>query len=319
MLVLAATAAAYYRFVRRAAEPASTEIAYILPESAPVSDSPAEIRLGVATLAEGDRVEVLERTPHWARVRMEDGRSGWLEADDLLDAASYEKGRRLLVELQKEQPQAAGHPGGLANLRVEPSREATQIGQLAANQRVDIFDRQLVDRPTAPGAANAEPVRDVRYLVRAGREAGWVLGRLISLDVPDAIGRYAQSFNMVGWLVLNAVQDGERQVPQYLVVDRVGTQEFDFNHIRVFTWWSKRQEYVTAYVESNLDGHFPIRVRQIDGMPYFRLRLVGKSGEKFQKVYRLDDTIVRPVGTVEGWESEAMPARPERRGRRGRR
>lgn len=319
MLVLAATAAAYYRFVRHAAEPASTEIAYILPESAPVSDSPAEIRLGVATLAEGDRVEVLERTPHWARVRMEDGRSGWLEADDLLDAASYEKGRRLLVELQKEQPQAAGHPGGLANLRVEPSREATQIGQLAANQRVDIFDRQLVDRPTAPGAANAEPVRDVWYLVRAGREAGWVLGRLISLDVPDAIGRYAQSFNMVGWLVLNAVQDGERQVPQYLVVDRVGTQEFDFNHIRVFTWWSKRQEYVTAYVESNLDGHFPIRVRQIDGMPYFRLRLVGKSGEKFQKVYRLDDTIVRPVGTVEGWESDAMPARPERRGRRGRR
>ena len=319
MLVLAAAAAAYYRFVRRVAEPAPTEIGYILPESAQVFDSPAEIRLGVATLAEGDRVEILQRTPNWARVRMEDGRSGWLEVDNLLDAASYEKGRRLFVELQKEQPQAAGHPGGEANLRVEPSRDAPQIGQLAANQKLDIFDRQLVDRAPQSGAPSAEPVRDAWYLVRAGQHSGWVLGRLISLEVPEAIGRYAQSFNLVGWLVLNSVQDGDRQVPQYLVADRIGTQEFDFNHIRVFTWWSKRQEHVTAYVESNLDGHFPIGVRQIEGVPYFRLRLVGKSGEKFQKVYRLDDTIVHSLGTVEGWESDAVPARPPRGGRRGRR
>ena len=314
---MAAAAGLYYRFLRRPAEPAATEVAYILPESAQVFDSPAEIRLRVASLAEGDRVEVLRRTPNWARVRMEDGRSGWLEADELLDGASYEKSRRLFVELQKEQPQATGHPGDLANLRVEPSRDAPQIGQLDANQAVEVFDRKLVDRPTEPGTPNAEPVRDAWYLVRARREAGWVLGRLITLDVPDAIGRYAQSFNMVAWLVLSRVQDGDREVPQYLVADRIGTQEFDFNHIRVFTWWSKRQEYVTAYVESNLDGYFPIRVRQIDGAPYFRLRLVGKSGERFQKVYRLDDTIVRPLGTVEGWESDAMPSRRTPGARRG--
>jgi hypothetical protein len=173
---------------------------------------------------------------------------------------------------------------------------------------VGLFDRQLVDRPTEPGAPKAEPVHDAWYLVRAGREAGWVFGRLIALDVPEALGHYAQSINMVAWLVLSTVQDGDRQIPQYLVADRIGTQESDFNHIRVFTWWSKRQEYVTAYVESNLDGRFPIRVREIDGVPHFRLRLVDKDGDKFQKVYRLDDTIVHPLGTVEGWESDAMPA-----------
>ena len=36
--------------------------------------------------------------------------------------------------------------------------------------------------------------------------------------------------------------------------------------------------------------------------------LVDKNGHRFQKVYRLDDTIVHPLGTVEGWESDAMPA-----------
>jgi hypothetical protein len=316
VLVLAALAVVYFRFLRRGAT-APAEVAYILPGSAQVFDSPAEIRLRVASLVEGDRVEVLQRTPNWARVRMADGRVGWLEADDLLDADSYEKGRRLFVALQKEQPQAMGHPGGVANLRVEPSRDAPQIGQLEANQKVEVFDRRLVDRSTEPGAPNAEPVRDAWYLVRARREAGWVLGRLISLDVPEGIGRYAQSINMVAWLVLSRVRDGDREVPQYLVADRIGTQEFDFNHIRVFTWASKRQEYATAYVESNLDGHFPIRVRQIEGVPYFRLRLVGRDGEKFQKVYRLDDTIVRPLGTVEGWESDAMPARRTSGTRRG--
>jgi hypothetical protein len=122
---------------------------------------------------------------------------------------------------------------------------------------------------------------------------------------------------MVAWLVLNTVQDGDRRVPQYLVADRIGTQEFDFNHIRVFTWWGQRQEYATAYVESNLDGHFPMRVREIEGVPYFRLRLVDRKGQKLQKVYRLDDTIVRPLGTVEGWESDAMPARRAPGARRG--
>jgi hypothetical protein len=121
---------------------------------------------------------------------------------------------------------------------------------------------------------------------------------------------YAQAINLVGWVVLNAVDDNGRQVPQYLVADRQGTQECDFNHIRVFTWWSKNQQYVTAYVESNLNGYFPVRMTRGDGSPHFRLRLADKHGRKFQKVYAMSDTIVRPVGTVEGWESDAMPPRP---------
>jgi hypothetical protein len=89
----------------------------------------------------------------------------------------------------------------------------------------------------------------------------------------------------------------------------MGTTEFDFTHIRVFTWWSKRQEYVTAYVEGNLKGSFPIRASPVDGAPHFRLRVMDRSGRKIQKVYRMVDTIVRPVGIVDGWESDALPER----------
>jgi hypothetical protein len=115
------------------------------------------------------------------------------------------------------------------------------------------------------------------------------------------------------------VVDEDRQVPQYLVADRMGNQDVDFTHIRVFTWWVKNHRYVTAYVESGLQGYFPIRVVQIGNVPYFRLHLVDKHANKIQKVYGLFDTITRPLGIVEGWESNTMATQPpSRRGRRHR-
>ncbi len=111
-------------------------------------------------------------------------------------------------------------------------------------------------------------------------------------------------------------QDQGREVPQYLVADRIGAQDIDFNHIRVLTWSARKGRYATAYIESHLSGYFPIRVTELHGVPYFRLRLVDSAGRKYQKVYELLDTIVRPVGIVEGWESGAIPAATVERPRR---
>ena len=263
----------------------------------------------MTTLRHGERLEVLQRTRNWARVRIPDGRTGWIELGNLTDGPSYKKGQGLLRELEREPAQAVGHTVGLTNLRAEPARAAPQLAQLSASQSVEIFRRRLVDRPPQAGAASSEPIRDAWYLVRADAKAGWVLGRLISLDIPEAISHYAQTTNLVAWLTVSTVDDNGRAVPQYVVADRRGTPEFDFTHIRVFTWWSQRQQYATAYVEGNLKGFFPIRASQVDGAAHFRLRVVDRRGNKIQKVYRMVDTIVRPIGTVDGWESDALPAR----------
>jgi hypothetical protein len=317
-LILAVAGATYYFYIYKRAPGVSAEEAYVIPRSVAVVNTTAAVRVEVATLRHGDRVEVLERLRTWARVRLPDGRTGWLDASALLDAPTYGKGEEILQSLRHEPVQAVGHTPRDTNLRVAPGRDAPPLALLPTGQRVEIFRRQLVDRPPQPGSASeAGTAREAWYLVRAEEEkAGWVLGRLVTLDIPEAIAHYAQSFNMVAWLVLNHVEDDGRQVPQYLVADRIGTQEVDFNHIRVFTWWRKRQSYATAYVESNLNGSFPIHTTQIDGVPYFRLRLEDRQGRRFQKVYRMQDTIVRFLGTVEGWESEAMPERPERKVRR---
>jgi hypothetical protein len=322
----------------------------VVPETLPVVDTPAEVHLVIATLKAGEEVLVLERKRNWSQIRTAYGGSGWVESKDLLAAASYERAQGVAKELAELPAQAAGHTNGAVNLRLEPSRDGAQLAQLPQNQKVEVFGRRVVERPPAPsqpgtsppitrsdldsaGSARGQPpesparpgapAREAWYLVRVNSPAGlpvlagWVLGRFVELDIPEALSMYAQGTNLVAWVVLDTVEDGGQQVPQYLVADRVGTQEVDFNHLRVFTWWTKYHRYATAYVESGLNGYFPIRVARRDGTPYFRLRLVDDSGRRFQKVYGLFDTFTRPLGIVEGWESDAMPARPLARHRAG--
>lgn len=310
VLLVIAAAAGYYTHTRR--HPRSTgQAAYVLSRTVNVVDTTAEIRFTVATLKAGDRVEVLEEFPHWMKIRLANGRTGWVDTKDMLDPKTYDAGQRLLKAVASRAPLSAGHVGDPVNLHLEPARDAAMLSQLDANQKVEIFERRLVERPSQPDAPPAKnSIRDAWYLVRADSHAGWLLGRMVTLDVPEGIARYAQDVNMVAWQVLTTVPDQGREVPEYLTADRIGTEDADFNHVRVFTWWRKHQEYVTAYVESGLDGYFPLRVARAGKVPYFRLRLIDDNGQKIQKVYGMFDTIVRPLGTVDGWESDAMPEPP---------
>ena len=319
---MAALGSAYYYFVYRPAHALTVEAGYVLPESVPVVDTPAEVRIVVGSLRSGERVEITKRTRNWAQIRTSDHVTGWVENSDLVDSQTYEGGQKLMRDLLNIPAQAEGHTGGVVNLRLEPSRDAAQLAQLAEGSKVQIFGRRLVDRPAPEGQPSAAKVRDAWYLIRANARAGWVLGRFVTLDIPEKLSPYAQGTNFVAWVVLKTVEDEGQQVPEYLTADRVGTQEADFSHIRVFTWWVKDHKYVTAYVESKLNGYFPIRVAVVKDVHYFRLRLMDDQGQKYQKVYGLFDTITRMVGTVPGWQSDEMPASPEhhhpQRSRRGR-
>jgi SH3-like domain-containing protein len=311
LLLLAALGSAYYYYVYRPAHTLPVEAGYVLPESVEVVDTPAEVRIVVGSLKSGEHVEIIKRTHNWAQIRTSDNVTGWVENSSLVDSQTYEGGQKLLRNLLNIPAQAEGHTGGVVNLRLEPSRGAAQLAQLPENLKVQVFGRRVLDRTAPEGQPSAAKVRDAWYLIRADARAGWVLGRFVALDIPEKLSPYAQGTNFVAWVVLKTVEDEGQPVPEYLTADRAGTQEADFSHIRVFTWWVKDHKYVTAYVESNLNGYFPIRIAEINGTPYFRLRLMDDQGQKFQKVYGLFDTITRTVGTVPGWESDAMPPSPK--------
>jgi hypothetical protein len=315
-LILITGSSAYYYFVYRPAHRVVGEAAYVLPQSVELVDTPAEVRIVVGSLRSGDRLEISTRTRNWARVQTADGLAGWVELKNLLDSRTYEGGQQLLREVASLPPQAEGHTTGVVNLRLDPSRDAAQLAQLTENQKLHVFGRRMVERPSPVDQPSVEKTRDAWYLIRADSRAGWVLGRFVALDIPEALSRYAQGTNSVAWVVISTVEGDGQSIPEYLVADRVGSQDVDFTHIRVFTWWVKNHEYVTAYVESDLKGYFPIRVAFLHGAHYFRLRLKDDEGKKYQKVYRLFDTITRTIGTVPGWESDALPTTPESHRRR---
>ncbi len=311
VIALAAVVGIYEHWFRKSAPPLAVD--YVTSPSLDVLDTPAVVHKVIAVLKYGDRVEILKEEGEWARVRAGAGTEGWVITKELIPAKVYEAGRKLLQELQHSQVQAAGHTVAAANIHIEPDRNAPELGMLMQGQALEVFGRRVVPGKPAGGGVNppASSARrsDAWYLVEAGSRAGWVLGRMLTLDIPQGISQYAADHNMVAWFVLNKVQDGNASVPQYLAADREGTVEFDFTHIRVFTWSVRGHHYVTSFVQGGLRGSFPIRVEHINQVPYFRLRLVDREGNKVQGVYGLFNTIVRPVGTVKGWESDAMPGR----------
>jgi hypothetical protein len=319
-VVIVAGGGAYYHYIYAPKKrQASAEVAYVPPDSLPVVNSTAVIRQVLVTYRSGQPVRVLARMGEWAELLLPGGETGWVKQKDLIDRATYEKGQGLIKNLETSPVQAQGHTSAPVNLRLGPGRASLKLGEFAAGQPVEVYGRRVVLRSPETGAPASSSPKDVWYLVSGGDRAGWVLGRFVDLDIPPGLGNYTQGINMVAWITLDTVDDGGRPVPQYLAADRIGDENLDFNHIRVFTWWIKRHKYVTAYVESGLDGYFPMRVTRIGGVPYFRLRLVDSQGHQIQKVYGLYDTIVRPLGTVDGWTSDAMPSPPKARRRRGRR
>ena len=68
---------------------------------------------------------------------------------------------------------------------------------------------------------NAGPpaVREDWWLVRdAQGRVGWVLGRALYLQVPEEIAQYSEGQRIVAAYPLDEVQDGDKKVPEYLVL-----------------------------------------------------------------------------------------------------
>ena len=229
------------------------EAAYVLPDSLQVWDTPAEIRRQIANLKSGEQVYALGTFRQWTHVRMLDGHDGWVHEDGLMTAATHAEDESLLNGMTDVPVQATAHAADLANIHIEPSRKAAVVAQVKSNQGLAVFGRRMVERPqensTPDAPAIASKTTEAWYLVQTGSRAGWMLGKLVQLDIPKSISAYAQGVNLVAWMVVDTVDDNGHQVPQYLLADRVGTETYDFSHIRVLTWWKKKQTYAVAYRE----------------------------------------------------------------------
>jgi len=228
--------------------------------------------------------------------------------------------KRATAEKNPPKPAAAATaPQAGKSGTAQPKQQATPAGspvnQSQATPAAKPAEPPAITKPsqTPPAVAKgkaAEPPKPVMedwYLVRnsPGR-VGWVLLRMVDLDIPLEVAQYAEGQRIMGYFVLNTVQDGDKQVPQYLVLlnEPKDGLPWDYNQIRIFTWGRIRHRYETAYRERNLEGHFPVKTGHAvfgkeGDLPTFTIRKETEDGQMVDVTYKLNGPIVRRVLTPE--------------------
>jgi hypothetical protein len=161
------------------------------------------------------------------------------------------------------------------------------------------------------GAEPPKPVMEDWYLVRnSSGKVGWVLLRMIDLDVPLDVAQYAEGQRIIGYFILNTVQekidDKDKQIPQYLVLLNQPKDglPYDYNQIRVFTRNRNKHRYETAYREREMEGYLPVTTGHAmfdkeGDLPTFTIRKMMADGQIASVTYKMNGPIVRRVLTPE--------------------
>jgi SH3-like domain-containing protein len=288
------------------------ETDYVAAPQAFLRDRVAAIFTKTGMVKNGDQVQVLDRERRFVKVRTSTGAEGWIEQRYLVSQQIYEGFQKLAQDSLKNPPQGTGTARNETNLHLDPGRETEHLYQLAQGSKVTFVKRETVAKspaeavkPVAAGggdAMKAIPMEDWWLIRDQQGHAGWVLARMIDLDVPLEIAQYAEGQRIVAFFVLNQVADADQKVPQYLVVlsEPKDGMPFDYDQIRVFTWNVKRHRYETAYREHNLNGVLPVVVSHQDfgkegTLPVFVLHLKDDAGNLSDRTYKLNTPIVRRV------------------------
>jgi SH3-like domain-containing protein len=288
------------------------EIAYVSAPQAILRDQVAAVYNKAGLVRNAERVQVLDRDRRFARVRTSSGAEGWMEQRYLVTQKVYDSCQKLTEQEQNSPMQAAGVTRNDTNIHLDPARDADHLYQLSQGARISILKRTTREKilPGAPAkAANVKSSKPVQpamedwWLIRDEQgHAGWVLAKMVDLDLPLEVAQYDEGQRVIAFFALDEVTDGDKKVPQYLVVYSESKEglPFDYNQARVFTWNLKRHRYETAYRERNLNGMLPVTISQEtfekEGtLPVFVLRVSDQRGNPEERKYKLNTPIVRRV------------------------
>jgi SH3-like domain-containing protein len=302
------------------------EIAYVSGVKVDLRDHVIAAYQKTGTVKNGERVEVLDHDRHFSKVRTTTGAMGWVEQRYLVGQDVYDQIQKLTADNQNDPVQAQGTTRNDTNLHVEPGRETEHLYQISSGEKLSVLKRGTAEKQAAvaPGSRSVTPGVNINpqdkkqpatgvpvmpvpviedwWLVRdSNNRVGWVLARMVDLDVPLDVAQYAEGQRIVAYFVLDRVQDGDKKVAQYLTVltEPKDGLLFDFNQIRVFTWNVKHHRYETAYHE-RVEGILPVTVAQEnfdkDGLlPVFTIQVEDAKGNVTARKYKLNTPMVRRV------------------------
>lgn len=297
------------------------ETAYVSVPQANLRDRVSALYNKTGVVHNGERVEVLEKSRRFLKVKSERGEVGWIEERYLVDAEVHDGFSNLARANAKLPPQAHGTTRASVNIHLSPGRDTEHLYQMPDGAKVEVLKRETAEKPqakinpalpreTKPGTRKAAakedepqiPMEDWLLVCDQAGHTGWVLSRMVDLDVPLEVAQYSEGQRIVAYFVLNRVEDGDKKVAQYLVLltENKDGLPWDFDQARIFTWNVKRHRYETAYRERKLVGMFPVTVGSADFgsegvLPTFTLMVKNDDGKTVDKKYKLNGPIVRRV------------------------
>jgi hypothetical protein len=280
------------------AKPAEQYV-YVTAKSANLRDRVAAVSNRTGAVTNGDRLKILDHGRHFLKVQTEKGEIGWIEEKAVATgqaAGEFDK----LKEQHKADPEVASAVvRDSVYMHLKPGRDSERFYLLAEGEKLKLLKRAtliksvnpaLVARaqkpipqaagsdakrkgaptpaPSVPAEAPTPPSMEDWWLVRDSQgHTGWLFARMMDVDAPDSLTRYAEGQRIVGAYVLTTVHDEEapgpvKDVPIYVTVlspYKAGLP-YDFDQIRVFTWSTARHRYETGFREKNIEGYLPVTI-----------------------------------------------------------
>jgi hypothetical protein len=340
---------------------------YVIAKQTFLRDRVAAVSNRTATVANGDKLQVLDHGRRFIKVQTAKGEQGWIDEKAVATEQVYGL-FAALGEQHKNDPSVAS--AGVQDevyLHARPGLDTERFFLLQEGAKLQMLQRATLPKPLPPGTKPAKaapvapgqtpvpappPVMQDWWLVRdAQGHTGWILGssRLIAVEVPAEIDRYAEGQRIVGAYVLTTVHDDDagadqpaKDVPIYVTVlspYKAGLT-YDFDQVRVFTWNLKKHRYETGFRDKNIEGYLPVTIK-VEKDPYgksaaaqvpaptFRYKVLAAEAPEVVpdpvtgavvpartvvKTYRLEGNLVRRIlqpGTPA--PMEARPAPPEKK------
>lgn len=321
---------------------------YVTAKQTFLRDRVAAVSNRTGNVSNGDRLTVLDHARRFVKVRTARGEEGWIDEKAVATQEVADQFEALAKEHQKDPVVGNATVRDEVYVHVAPGRDTDRFYRLNDGDKLQLLSRASLEKvvPGGPPKPAAEtkgkeaptgpppPVMEDWWLIRDGQgHTGWLYSRMMDVDAPDTLVRYAEGQRIVGAYVLDHVNDPESgvlkdgrpdpDVPEYVTV--LGPYKaglpYDFDQVRVFYWNLKKHRYETAFRERNIAGYLPVTVKPttdpyghapnsaipLPGFTYRALSAdaaiptfdpktgVAKPAKLVEKTYRLEGNMIRRI------------------------
>ncbi|CAN5618452.1 hypothetical protein BH10ACI4_BH10ACI4_02430 [soil metagenome] len=327
----------------------TVQVVFVTAKQTFLRDRVAAVSNRTGTVVNGDRLEVLDHGRRFLKVKTSKGEIGWIDEKAVANEQVYGLFDALKADHKNDPDVASAVVRDEVFLHARPGRDTERFFLLQEGTKLKMIARATVPKaipgskgtravapvvvaPTKPGEvaeAPPPPLMEDWWLVRDSQgRTGWIFSRMIDVDAPDALTRYAEGQRIVGAYVLTTVHDDEaemenKDVPVYVTVlspYKAGLP-YDFDQVRVFTWSLKKHRYETGFRDRNIEGYLPVKISSekdpygkagaaLMPAPTFSYRVLAAEsapvvpdpvtgavvpGKTVLKTYRLEGNLVRRV------------------------